>query len=440
MTGIVNKQGGVKDFRFYAQRFVFLRKKSNRALPDLVFMYTVMAVFWLVFISIIVCHALQMAKEVLYFNYVIGIVLVTIYLAGNYLINLKLLRYLFLLLTLVSTSFLWVYTEGSSGPSILIILGYVTMLVFISMGREFNIMLTILVINTIGLFVIEYLFPDFIEVYQSHNQKTLDILSLVSLLFLFEIPLLIYARTYLYKERNQAIESAESKSSILANMSHEIRTPMNAIIGFTELMSDPQLERKEIDSYLKIVNQNSRTLMNLLNNVINMSKLESGSAQVYISRVSANEVIKFVYETLKSLCVNSETELRVEYIEEEKAQLEVDENLLFQIIVNLGYNAIKFTSKGVIAIKANRSKDDVIFSVKDTGCGIPKEEIGNLFERFSQVKSDANIMPANGAGLGLSICKGLIDLMQGEIWCTSEVGVGSEFFVKLPVVSQLSKK
>jgi len=429
----------VRDFKYYIQKLIFLGNKQDRPLSDLIFIYFIASMLFLSGICEVLNVLLDVPKRVILFNYTIVAVLFLFYFWVNQTKNIKIIRYLFLIVAIFSIVFIWLFLEGSAGPSMLIFQAYITVLVFISTGREFNIFLGTLILVIVILFVFEFVYPDFIVSYHSVQQRTLDVLSLAFLLCLVEIPLLIYARNVLFKERNKALETAESKSFILANMSHEIRTPMNAIIGFTELMTDPNIETPDRDNYLKIVNQNSRTLMNLLNNIINMSKLESGMAQVYISKANINEVVKFVFETLNSICHNSDTKLEVEYLKEEDAFCEIDENLLIQIIMNLGYNAIKFTKRGTITLKAVRNKEWIILSVKDTGCGIPSNKKQNLFKRFRQINSEVHMVPSNGSGLGLSICKSLTDLLQGEIWFTSEENVGSEFFAKFPIISKVNK-
>lgn len=430
----------VRDFKFYIQKLIFLGKKKERPLSDLIFIYFIASMVFLSIVSEVVNILLGLPREVILFNAVIIVVLIFFYFWVNQTKNIKTIRYLFLIVSILSTGFLWFFLDGSSGPSVLMFQAYITVLVFVSSGKEFNTMLGCMVLVTVFLFILEIIYPEYIVAYNSAKQRTLNELILVVLLCLVEIPLLIYARNVLFQERNQALETAESKSLILANISHEIRTPMNAIIGFTDLMADPSIEKQDSDNYLKIVNKNSRILMNLLNNVINMSKLESGNDQVYISKVNINKVVKFVYETLNSLVVHTNIELKVEYLEDEEAVCEVDENLLYQIIVNFGYNAIKFTQNGTVTFKVAKKGMFMIFSVKDTGCGIPKNQQKNLFERFNQVNNGVNMVPINGVGLGLSICKGLTDLLHGEIWFTSKENVGSEFFVKFPMVSKVNNK
>ena len=322
---------------------------------------------------------------------------------------------------------------GSSGPTILIMHGFITILVFLTIGREYYITMGLVALIMLSLFFVELRFPELIKPFHNEFQKSANMFSVVVFFILMEIPVLLYARNNLYKERNDALAVAERKSTLLANISHEIRTPMNAIIGFTELMNDPDIKKEEIKSYLQIVNQNSRTLMNLLNNAINITKLDSGITQVYYCDYNVNRGLSGLHETLKLINPNPEVNIEVEYLQDNLEGYRTDENLLFKILLNISFNAIKFTQRGEVRIKAVKQEDSLLFQVSDTGCGIPEDMHANLFERFKQANDHIKANPGNGAGIGLAICKGLTELLNGNIWFESEIGVGTQFYVKLPL-------
>ena len=137
---------------------------------------------------------------------------------------------------------------------------------------------------------------------------------------------------------------------------------------------------------------------------------------------------------------NKEVEIKIANNLSKNVSFEVDENLIYQILINLGFNALKFTSKGEVLLSSTKNEESIIFSVKDSGCGIPEEEKKDLFEKYTQAQNNSVMNPANGAGLGLHICKSLSELLNGKIWFHSQVGVGSEFFVKFPLVYLKHKK
>ncbi|WP_075590783.1 sensor histidine kinase [Labilibacter marinus] len=429
MKGCVVK----KDFKYYIQKLVVFGKKE-RSMQDLILIYTFFSLIILVPLSLLVNLCISVSVKLIYFDIVAIVVFSLAYYLSNKLINLRFLRIFFIIAANILICISWLISEGSSGPTIVLYVALFSIIIFISEGREFLFFTATTAMGITAMYVIEYLYPEILLPYGTPKDKIIYSISVVTLILSFEIPLLIYARSILYRERDEAIENAENKAYLLANMSHEIRTPMNAILGFTELLSDPQIEKDESKSYLEIVNQNSRILMNLLNNVINVSKLNSDKIQAYYSIGNANNILKHTYETLNTFKINSGIEFRYEQISEHKAEFEVDENLLFQILLNLGYNALKFTQKGSVVFSATRRDKYITFSVKDTGVGIPKKQQPCIFNSYEQADNNKVIRTANiGAGLGLSISKRITDLLDGEIWFNSKEGRGSQFFVRLPV-------
>ncbi len=422
-----------KDFKFYVQKLVVFGK-HKRSLHDLVLIYTFFAVIFLIQISSLINRLIGLEGPIFIFDIIVTAFFVIVYLVANYLKDLKYLRIGFVIGALLAINALWFLTEGSSGPSLFLIAAFVTLQVFISVGKEFIYVFILTIVNVLFLFIAEYFYYNSIVAYTDVKIRQLDTLSVVLLLFALEIPILIYARKILYKERDDAMETAEQKAEVLANMSHEIRTPMNAIIGFTELLSDPQIEKHECHTYLQIVNQNSRTLMNLLNNVINMEKINSGSTKVYYSNCDINRFLDYVVETLKTLQNNPSVKVKAVYSDNDNLVIKTDENLLFQIMVNIGYNAVKFTHQGSINLGVEDHLNHVVLYVKDTGSGISKEQQSVIFDRFQQAENNIAIKAnkCNGAGLGLSISKGLTGLLKGKIWFTSKENEGTTFYVKIP--------
>jgi len=246
--------------------------------------------------------------------------------------------------------------------------------------------------------------------------------------------------------KERAEESDRLKSSFLANMSHEIRTPMNAIIGFAELISDPDLENNQRKELVTHLNSNCNSLLHLIDDIIDIARIEAGQLRIFRQDCFINKTFIELYESF------SETHLKDDNIVELIADLETtDENLSVytdpyrfrQIMNNLIGNAIKFTDQGFIKfgyqIEPENHKGYILFFVQDTGIGLSKKEQKDIFEQFRKVDSMQNDKLYRGAGLGLAISKNLITELGGEIWIESEVGIGSTFFFTLPYIKSEKK-
>ncbi|MBU4293071.1 MAG: response regulator, partial [Actinobacteria bacterium] len=248
----------------------------------------------------------------------------------------------------------------------------------------------------------------------------------------------IEAERYAKKAR----QADEAKSTFLANMSHEIRTPMNAIMGFSEILRE-QLKNPEYIKYIDIILSSSKTLLALINDILDISKIEAGKMEIQLRPTDPHalfsDIARIFSEKMKEKGLGFITEID----ERLPDAILLDEVRLRQILFNLVGNAIKFTSEGYIELKVkgkfypDRSKIDLIFSVKDTGIGISEENKKEIFNAFQQSK-DHDLKKYGGTGLGLTITKKLVGLMNGEIVLESEVGKGSIFKVIIREVAVAS--
>jgi len=237
-------------------------------------------------------------------------------------------------------------------------------------------------------------------------------------------------------EKNKAQQSDMLKSSFLANMSHEIRTPLNAIIGFTDLLDNVGLDPKKRKRYLDVIRQRSDDLLSIINDILDVSKIESGLLNMIFEITDINHVLSEIYEFTYSKLESDDKKhikLQVENAVPEMFQIVLSDAVrLKQILLNLVGNAIKFTQSGELEIRCELINNEMLqFSVKDTGIGIENEKQTLVFERFRQV-DESLTRKHGGTGLGLSICKGLVDLFGGKIWVESELGVGSIFYFTIP--------
>ena len=227
----------------------------------------------------------------------------------------------------------------------------------------------------------------------------------------------------------KAKESDQMKSAFLANMSHEIRTPLNAIVGFSNLMNtDIELSKEERENFTELINTNSDLLLNLINDILDLSRIESGRMSFSFQQYSLNELISTIYQTFQVLMPEN-VELRMQ-IPEKSISIPTDKLRLTQVITNFLSNAIKFTQKGYILIGYEYREEGrhVHIFVEDTGIGIPKEKQDAVFNRFTKLDEFAK-----GTGLGLSICKVIAERFDGYIAVESEIGKGSRFSIILPL-------
>ncbi|WP_321279030.1 cache domain-containing protein [Marinifilum fragile] len=235
--------------------------------------------------------------------------------------------------------------------------------------------------------------------------------------------------------REKAEESDRLKSSFLANMSHEIRTPMNAIIGFSELLQEDDLPFETRQQFFTHIRNSGNSLLNLINDIIDFSKIESGKLKISKTYYSLNQLFDELYhafQKIKSSKGKDHIELKfTKGLKESESVIYTDPLRLKQIITNLVENALKFTEKGSIHVSYQLNENKLIFAVEDTGIGISPEKQKIIFSRFRQA-DDSHARRYGGTGLGLSISKKLAELLNGDMWVESTENIGSSFFVSIP--------
>ncbi|MBV5314575.1 MAG: response regulator [Prolixibacteraceae bacterium] len=236
----------------------------------------------------------------------------------------------------------------------------------------------------------------------------------------------------LQRAKERAEESDRLKSAFLANMSHEIRTPMNGILGFAEILKEPDLTSDQQQEYLSIIEKSGARMLNIINDIVDISKIEAGLVKLDIRESNINEQIKYIFTFFKpeveakgmmlSYRNSLPTEESIVYTDREKT---------YAILTNLVKNAIKYSHKGAIEFGYLKKGDFLEFYVKDDGIGIAKDRQEAIFERFVQADI-ADLQARQGAGLGLSISKAYIEMLGGRLWVESELGNGSTFYFSLP--------
>ncbi|MBN2165057.1 MAG: response regulator [Marinilabiliaceae bacterium] len=236
--------------------------------------------------------------------------------------------------------------------------------------------------------------------------------------------------------KRKAEESDLLKSAFLSNMSHEIRTPMNAILGFSNLLSHPDISETEKQEFVNLIRINGKNLMTLVEDIIDISKIESGQLTVKNGPCQLHSLLTDIYDSFfddlqRRGLFNLKLYLK-EGINEDNLMVLTDAHRLKQILINLVGNAIKFTERGYVEFGYILNDDlNLQFYVKDTGIGLPKGKENEIFDRFSKFNNDQRRL-YGGTGIGLSIAKHLVKLMGGDIWVNSEPLVGTTFFFSIP--------
>ncbi len=256
-----------------------------------------------------------------------------------------------------------------------------------------------------------------------------------------DITMVAKAREELIKAKDRAIEADKLKSLFLANMSHEIRTPMNAIIGFTNMLREENLTSEEKNTFIDVIQSNGNALMSLIESIVDFSKLEADQMTVSISEFNFNPLFDAACDRTEKLLI-SEEKSNIKMIRSKGSEGEVriqsDRHRLNQVMNHLISNAIKFTDEGEIELGYKIIGDELDVYIRDTGIGIQQNKLDKIFDRFTKVSSDKNRL-YGGTGIGLTISKGLMELMGGKIEVESKIGKGSTFWLKMKLKKEEHK-
>ncbi|NMC38141.1 MAG: response regulator [Bacteroidales bacterium] len=238
----------------------------------------------------------------------------------------------------------------------------------------------------------------------------------------------------LIKANVEAEASNRLKSSFLANISHEIRTPLNSVVGFANLLLSNGLTNEVKEEYIEHINHNSEKLLQIIGDIIDLSRLESAQIEITYEEASINSIVNEIVDEARKVIKRNEKSIIVIV----KNLLEIENDLVFtdriwlkRVLNHLMDNAVKFTLEGSVQLTCSRENDDLVFRIRDTGIGINKENLNHIFEEFRQ-EIDGHHRPFEGLGVGLTLAKEVIERMGGRIYVQSEKGVGSEFSFSLP--------
>jgi CheY-like chemotaxis protein len=249
-----------------------------------------------------------------------------------------------------------------------------------------------------------------------------------------DITSLKHVHEELVQAKVEAETSNKLKSSFLANISHEIRTPLNSVIGFSNLLLENDLTQEVKEEYIEHINHNSEKLLQIIGDIIDLSRLESSQMEITYEEASVSEVINEVIEETRQSIKRNEKPIILTV----KNQFEDNGDLIFtdriwlkRVLTHLMDNAVKFTLEGYVELSYKLENENVLFMIKDTGIGINKENLGRIFEEFSQ-EINGHHRPFEGLGVGLTLAREVLERMGGKIYVTSEKGIGSEFSFTVP--------
>jgi signal transduction histidine kinase len=372
--------------------------------------------------------------------YVISCTIATLIFIGSYVLlvkgkNLRITAWIMVYNTLALSNIVWFRFEGSKGtaPIMVLLLLFCISLFFNKLERLLAIVL--ILVNLVLLFYIEYHYPLLIKPYPDPITRMADLFftySVCGIFIAFVVQVLI--RSYM-NEKTKAEQVDKLKSAFLANISHEVRTPMNAIMGFSNLIAQAHTKMKDRRIYSKFVFDACKSLTHLVDEIIDIAKIESNEISLQKARCNVTEIMDSVFQHFND-ALEKQNDSNINFSMkpstlDQDIIIETDPLLLKQVLINLIDNAIKFTQRGFVEYGYEVRRSELLFYVKDSGIGIPEEEREKIFRNFSKVEHNKERF-YQGVGLGLALNKKILELLSGKIWLESEVGKGSTFWFTIP--------
>jgi len=359
---------------------------------------------------------------------VIAVLFFSYYLVGRFNLMDRKIYMLISLTFLVIINIAWFYNYGSRGPVFLMFIILYAFYIFIWEKRMLLVVSVVLLINVLVLFLLEWQNPNFTGNYPDESLRISDVYLGLFIAILLILAFALTVKLNYMREYAQARKSDQLKSAFLANMSHEIRTPLNAIVGFSSLVSDDVFDQEQKDEFKRMINENSDYLMFLIEDIIDLSKIEVGALQFKMSEVRLDELFEKLKQSFGRSPGHDRKQLHIHYqLQLDNPTISTDVFRLEQILRNLINNAIKFTEQGEVEFGVEQRDGEITFYVKDSGIGIRPENIEIIFDRFVKVEERGKNM-VRGTGIGLFLSKQLIEKLGGRIWVESEYGHGTTFY------------
>lgn len=359
------------------------------------------------------------------------IVYLTLYSIGRRIVQTRLLFWVTAIISMVFLDVSWIVGFGSRGPIMSLFVTFLAILIMLFDRKDFIYIFIILILNLLCLFWLMLTYNKEFGYYTNDTTQILEafVVLFMSLFIIYAI-VTISKNNYILQFENAKIAN-RLKSAFLSNMSHEIRTPMNGILGFTNLLLKPDLSDKAKEEYIKIIHKSGERMLDTVNDIVEISKIEAGIVDIKKTEINATEILKnivtFFDEQAKQKGLilsyqpkNPKTDII----------LSTDKTKFESIFTNLIKNAIKYTDSGSITASTLKKNGFVEFCLKDTGIGIPPDRQTAIFNRFEQADIEDNRV-FQGSGLGLAIAKSYVEILGGKIWVESVEGKGSEFYFSI---------
>lgn len=335
------------------------------------------------------------------------------------------------LIMLLFVDAVWYVNYGSDGPVLLFFIVLYSFVILIFQRKYYLHITVILVANVVLLFLYESSGTGQLGEYPDKETRLLDNYLGFFICIAIILSFLTSIKWNYIRESEKAKKADQLKSAFLANMSHEIRTPLNAIVGFSSLMTDPDVLDEDKNVFEQQIVSNSDYLLNLIEDIIDVSKIESNQLVVNIREY---DVIPIINQIIRSFKLTDKSKNKVEIkniIRYDVLRMKIDHVRFEQIFRNLLSNALKFTEVGLIEVECIKGHDFYTFSVKDTGIGIHTDNQKTIFDRFVKIENNKQHL-YRGTGIGLFLSKELVELFGGKIWVKSDLGKGSVFYFTLP--------
>jgi len=423
----------MKKFKTYLKQIWSLAYGSNiTRFEDRTILITVLSVSILLLIATIPNIIFGLGIPIILFTGLGSLFFFCLYLVGRFMKMGSIYNRTATLLFIVYLDLLWFLNFGSRGPVMPYFVVFYAFLILVFERKYFIMLSIILCLNLVGLYLIERHFSTEIGQYANDSMRLDDnFLGMFFGLLLISFFMGALKNNYLF-EFERAKRADHLKSAFLANMSHEIRTPLNAIVGFSSLISDPDIPESEKVDFVGQIERNSDYLLCLIEDIIDLSKIESNQLTVKPENVDVVPLIKQLIQTFNRAILPEKDVEVISNLQKSKILVYVDRVRLEQILRNLLSNAMKFTEEGTIEVGCQRVNEFYTFSVKDTGIGIHSDHHEEIFDRFIKIDNNKQHL-YRGTGIGLFLSKQLVEMFGGKIWLESEVGKGSTFYFTIPV-------
>jgi len=375
---------------------------------------------------------LDFEKDVIWVSATTFIVYMGLYIYGKRYGNIEALKWLISIVSLILINIFWALNYNSRGPVLYLFVVYFSLLLFIWNKRQVIILFFMVLLNILALFVIEYFNTDSLPSYPTEKARLIDVYTGLIIYFSIIFIFTTAARNNYIRQYRKARESDQLKSSFLSNLSHEIRTPLNAIHGISSLLGTEDFSKEEIISHTHLIRDNSQYLTRLIEDVIDISKIETGQFTVKPEKAHLKNIFKQLHISFQNEVGNRQEDVDlIMDIPEQETVLHTDVTRLEQVIHKLMSNAVKFTSRGSIRFGYTEEPGWVRFFVKDTGTGIGEKNISRVFDRFVKIAADDQRIH-RGTGIGLFLAKEIVHFLDGKIWLESEYGQGTSVYFTLP--------